>query len=320
MHLYALLVREDNIHIVSLAIVFGSYGDENLQIRCVANVKRQFGKDIVVLVPKGIHAQVHLHLALAQAGILGVGWSFCTLMQVGIYLFAIDGLCRRNLNNPVVEHPVALHILILAVGVHVRAMGIEVEADVIRAVNLQDNVLVVVLVVQLVEVGKLLVTPVGTHILHQHRAIILLMGNIVGICRRVVAIVKVPDELVLPLVFRGLFLVGPPADNFRLQVVEYGQHVHIVGTQADVAVEAIFIRSLTFINLLNPDVLPGYRNRVLCPLAHLAEFLGNLGTLLVGNVNRSLPRLIPDVTAGIVGTCFHCRPDKGGGRIVDKVG
>ena len=107
-------------------------------------------------------------------------------------------------------------------------MGIEIKANVVGAVNLQDNVLIVVFVVQLVVVGELLVPAVGTHILYQHGAVVLLVGNIVGINGGVVAVVEVPDEFILSLILSGLLLVGPPADNFCFQVIEDRQHIHAV--------------------------------------------------------------------------------------------
>ena len=301
-HLNALPVREDDVHVVGLAVVFGRDGDEDLHVAGVAHMDGELRVDVVVLVAQGIEAQVHLYLAALGNEVGGVGRSVCLLVQVRIYGLGTQLLSGSHLDNPVVEYPVALHVHVLVGRLFLRAVGIEVEADVVCAVDVQDDVLVVILAVGGVVVGELLVASVGAHVHHECGALVGLVRLVVGIGGGVVAAVEVVDVLVLSLVLGDGLFVGPPADDFRLEVVEDEQVVHVVRAEANVLSEAVGVGCLSLIDLLHPEVLPRHGDGVLLSLAFLAEFRNDFCPLLFGDVCGSSPVLVPLVAVHVGGT------------------
>ena len=235
----------------------------------------------------------------------------------------------RNLDNPVVENPVAFHVHVL-VGRLVGALGgvevkSEVEARLLHSVlfpcHIFHNIAGLVLVALRVVVGELLHARDilafgvlhrldgavgGINLAHQGQAddgVLFLRVEVVIHLGGLVAAVEVVDM-----------------DVVARCVVPYQQVVHLVAGRACGLVEGVVVLCLAFVHLLHEEVCPRHEHGVVGSVVLLAELFHHGLALGLGDVGRHHVGALPCVAVLVgIATCVLLRTC-GGGLVVEVDG
>ena len=204
----------------------------------------------------------------------------------------------RNLDDPVVENPVALHFHVLAGRLVSTLLSVEVETEVetrlrhavLRPGHTLHDVCRLVFVAQCVMIFKLL-HPVFRHTFDGHvlsgaiRRVnathegqtfdgVLMLRVVVVVCHcLLVAVVEVVDVDVASV-----------ERACRSRTVPNQQVVHLVACHASLLVEGIIILCLTLIHLLHEQFCPRHQHLVVGAVVLLAELSHHSRTFSFGDV------------------------------------